>query len=179
VRRLFGRLGKPMSAREATIVPLDDAHELLEAFGIGPYSRGYQRWRRDDGFRQVDLEGVLTESPAVLTVDWRESLADAVDTIAGQLERLGLEVASDLGEDGNGGVLQVGGLSAQIRFVPADADDFDRVIAVVNGLIAPTAEYRKFRSCEGSDGWSYAVLKNADWQALDTVAGPTVRQLFV
>src|SRR5262249_9858088 len=101
-----------MSNRENTIVTLDDAHEVFEAFGIGPYSRGYQRWRRKDGFRQVDLESVLTESRAVLIVDGREWLQDAVDIIAGQLERMGLEVASDLGEDGNDGVLQVEGRSA-------------------------------------------------------------------
>jgi hypothetical protein len=168
-----------MADLEKTIIPLDDAHEILSVFGIGPSSREYQRCRRDDGFRQVDFEGVLGESRSILTADWREWLQDAVDTITGQLEELGIEVAADLGEDGNEGVVEIGGKSARIKFVPADDDDFDRVIEAINRLIAETARYRMFRSCEGSDGWSYAVLKNEDWQTLETASGATVRLLFV
>jgi hypothetical protein len=168
-----------MANWEATIIPLDDAHEVLSVFGIGPSSREYQRWRRDDGFRHVDFEGVLNESGSVLTVDWREWLQDAVDVILRQLEDIGITAAADLGEDGTEGVLQVEGQTARIKFVPADEDDFDRVIAEVNRLIAETARYRKFHSCEGSDGWSYAVLKIEDWQALESAAGATVKLLFV
>jgi hypothetical protein len=114
-----------------------------------------------------------------LTVDWREWLQDAVDTITGQLEELGMEAAADLGEDGNEGVIQVDGKSSRIKFVPADEDDFDRVIEAINRLIADAARYRKFRSCEGSDGWSYALLRNEDWHALESAAGATIRLLFV
>jgi hypothetical protein len=168
-----------MTDWEKTIIPLDNAHEILSVFGIGPSSREYQRWRRDDGFRHVDFEGVLNESRSVLTVDWREWLQDAVDTITGQLEELGMEAAADLGEDGNEGVIQVDGKSSRIKFVPADEDDFDRVIEAINRLIADAARYRKFRSCEGSDGWSYALLRNEDWHALESAAGATIRLLFV
>jgi hypothetical protein len=168
-----------MADWEKTIVPLDEAHELLSVFGIGPTSREYQRWRRDDGFRHVDFVGVLGESRSVLTADWRGWLQDAVATVSQQLEDLGIEAAADLGEDGNEGVIQIAGKSARIKFVPADEDDFDRVIEAINQLIAETARYRKFRSCQGSDGWSYAVLKNDDWHALESAAGATVRLLFV
>lgn len=167
-----------MTDREQTIIPLDDAHEVLEVFGIGPSSRGYQRWKREDGFRQVDLEDVLNESSAVLSVDWREHLQDAVDVIVGQLETLGIDVSPDLGEEGEQGTLEVDGNSARIKFVPADGDDFDRVIEAVNQLASKTARYRKFRSCEGSDGWSYAVLKNDDWSSLESAASATVKLLF-
>lgn len=44
----------PMADWEKTIVPLADAHEVFESFRIGPYSKAYHRWRRDDGFRWVD-----------------------------------------------------------------------------------------------------------------------------
>jgi hypothetical protein len=128
-----------MADWEKTIIPLDDAHEVLSVFGISPSSREYQRWRRDDGFRHIDFEGVLGESRSVLTVDWRAWLRDAVDTIIGQLEALGIEVAADLGEDGNEGVIQIDGESARIKYVPADDDDFDRVLEAVNRLIAKTA----------------------------------------
>jgi hypothetical protein len=168
-----------MANREATIIPLDDANAVLSVFGIGPSSREYQRWRRDEGFRRVDFEGVLNKSRSVLTVDWREWLQDAVDVILRQLEDVGITAAADSGEDGHQGVLQAAGQSARIKYVPADEDDFDRVIGELNRLIADTARYRKFRSCEGSDGWSYAVLKNEDWQALESAAGATVKLLFV
>lgn len=167
-----------MSDWERTIIPLDEAHEILAFFGIGPSSRGYQRWRRDDGFRHVDFEGVLNESSAVLVVDQRERLQDAVDVVLRQLNTLGIGASADLGKEGNEAVLQIQGQSARIKFVPADEDDFDRIIAAVNRLLDQTASYRKFRSCEGSDSWSYAVLKNEDWQALDAAVGATVRLLF-
>jgi len=168
-----------MADWEKTIIPLDKAHEVLSVFGIGPSSRGYQRWRRDDGFRHVDFEEVLGESRFILGVDWREWLQDAVETITAQLEVLGVEVAADLGEEGNEGVIQIDGKTARIKYVPSDEDDFDRVIDAINRLIAETAHYRKFHSCEGSDGWSYAVLKNEDWQAVEAAAGTTVKLLFV
>lgn len=168
-----------MADWEKTIIPLDDAHEVFSVFGIGPSSREYQRWRRDDGFRHVDFEGVLGESRSVLSVDWRGWLQDAVDTITEQLDELGIEAATDLEEDGNEGVLQIAGKTARIKFVSADDDDFDRVIEAINCLIAPLARYRKFRTCEGSDGWTYAVLKNEDWQTLETAADATVKLLFV
>jgi hypothetical protein len=168
-----------MADWEKTIISLDDAREVLSVFGIGPSSRGYQRWRRDDGFRHVDFEEVLGESNLILSVDWREWLQDAVDTIVGQLEEIGIEGSADLGEDGNEGVIQVDGRSARIRFVADNDDDFNQVIDSINHLIAATARYRKFRSCEGSDGWTYAVLKNEDWQALEATAGATVKLLFV
>jgi hypothetical protein len=168
-----------MADWETTIIPLDDAHEILSVFGIGPSSRAYQRWRRDDGFRHVDFEGVLNECNSVLTVDWREWLQDVVDVILRQLEEIGITAGADLGEDGNEGMLQVDGQSARIKYVPADEDDFDCVIWEVNRLIADTARYRKFRSCEGSDGWFYAVLRNEDWKALESAAGATVKLLFV
>jgi hypothetical protein len=164
-----------MSDWEKTIIPLDDAHKILSAFGIGPSSREYHRWRRDDGFRHVDFEGVLNKSGAVLVVDWREWLQDAVDVILGQLDSLGIAAAADLDDEG---VVQIAGRSARIKFVPADDDDFGHVIAAVNRLIGQAARYRKFRSCEGSDGWSYGVLKNEDWQALEAAAGATVKLLF-
>jgi hypothetical protein len=165
-----------MSDWEKTIIPLDDAHEILSVFGIGASSREYQRWRRDDGFRHVDFESVLGGSKAVLVVDWREWLQDAVDVILGQLDALGIAASADLGEEGNEGILQIEGRSARIKF--ADEDDFDPVIAAVNRLLEPTASYRKFRSCEGCDGWSYAVLKDEDWRTLNTTAAATARLLF-
>ena len=101
-----------------------------------------------------------------------------MDVILRQLDGLGIPAAADLGDEGNEGTLQIEGRSTRIKFVPADDDDFDQVIAAVNRLIGQTARYRKFRSCEGSDGWSYAVLKNEDWRAMEVAAGATVKLLF-
>jgi hypothetical protein len=168
-----------LSDWEKTIIPLDDADEVLSAFGIGPTSREYQRWRRDDGFRHVDFEDVLKTSGSVLSVDWREWLHDATDTIIRQLDELGVSAAADLDEEGEEGTFQVEGQTVEVKFVPTDEDDFDLVIAAVNQMIVPRAQYRKFRSSEGSDGWSYAVLKQEDWQALESAASASLRLLFV
>jgi hypothetical protein len=167
-----------MSQWEKTIIRLNDAHEILSAFGIGPSSRGYQRWRTDAGFRQVDFEDVLNESTNILAVDWRECLQDAIDTVIGQLEELEIEASADLNDEGCEGEIQIDGQCSNIKFVPVDEDDFDQVMATINRLIANKAAYRKFRSCEGSDGWCYAVLKSDDWQAIESSSKDVVDLLF-
>jgi hypothetical protein len=167
-----------MSDWEKTIIPLNDAHEIFAVFGIESSSREYQRWRREDGFRHVDFEGILDQSSNVLGVDWREWLRDSVDTILGHLDRLGISATADLDQEGEQGILEVDGQSARIKYIPAEEDDFDRVIAALNPLISARAQYRKFRSCEGSDGWWYAVLLNEDWERLDSEAGETTKLLF-
>lgn len=167
-----------MSDMETTIIPLDDAHDVLGTFRIGPSNRAYQRWKRDDGFRWVDLEDVLSESPLVLSVDWREWLQDAVDTIEAQLGSLGFPVDVELDDEGNRVHLEVEGTKAEIKYVPNDEDNFDDVIQSVNGLIKGKARYRKFRSCEGTDGWCYGLLANEDWETLELNAPNTTSMLF-
>jgi hypothetical protein len=166
-----------MSDWETTIVPLDDAHEVLGTFGIGAYNKAYQRWRRDDGFRLGDLEDVLNESALVLTVDWRECLPYAVETVEAQLESLGIAMQSDMDEEGTRGSVEVDGRREALKYCPADEDDFDAVMLSINRLIEDKAHYRKFRSNEGTDGWQYGVLANADWTALESNA-PNVTELL-
>jgi hypothetical protein len=151
---------------------------VLATFGIGPYSKGYQRWRRDDGFRLVDLEEVLGESQFVLRVDWREWLQDATNTIRDQLGAIGISAAADLGEDGDQGYIEVEGRREVIKYVPNDDDDFDVVIQTINSLISTKGRYRKFRSCEGSDGWAYCLLSNENWNELESSAGELMNLLF-
>jgi hypothetical protein len=163
---------------EKTVVPLDDGHEILAAFGIGPDNPEYQRWRRDDGFRLIDFEGVLGTSPSVLSVDWREWLQDAMDTISTQLKSFEIVPESDLGEDGEAGIVEIDGTSERIKYVPGQEGDFGDVIAAVNRLVAAKAQYRKLRSCEGSDGWLYGLLTNDKWKELENTASATVNLLF-
>ncbi len=167
-----------MADWEKTIIPLDDAHEVLGAFGIGPYNKAYERWRRDDGFRRVDLEDVLNESPLVLTVDWREWLQDALETVGTQLDSLGITVESDLNDEGNQGYIKGDGAREAVKYVPADEDNFDDVVQSINRIINNKAQYRKFRSCEGSDGWQYGLLTNEDWKALESNAPNVLNVLF-
>lgn len=173
---MFG--DKIMLDGEKTIIPLDDAHEFLSMFGIGPNSRGYQRWRRDDGFRLVDFEGVLNESSFVLGMDWRGWLQETLQIIADQLANFDITITAELDEEGNQGTLCVDGKVAYVKYVPNDEDNFDDVVANLNLLIGSRAHYRKFCSCEGSDGWEYAVLSNEDWQALQNAAAKSVGILF-
>lgn len=163
---------------EATIVPLDAAHEVLSVFGIGPENREYQRWRRDDGFRLVDLEDVLGHSQFILSVDWREALPDALSTILDQLRALGISAVSDVDDQQDEGQLEIDGHVALVKFVPSDGDDFDGVIRTINSSISTMARYRKFRSSEGSDGWLYGLLSNEDWNALEANAGDLTGLLF-
>jgi hypothetical protein len=163
---------------ESTIIPLDDAHELLSAFEIGPYSNGYQRARRDDGFLQIDLEGVLDESGLVLGIDWRGWLQENVDLILQQLAKLDISATASLDEGGNEGTFHLDGKGAFIKYVPTDEDSFDEAIAAINRLIGTKAHYKKFRSCEGSDGWVYALLMNDDWNSLHSNIPQTMALIF-
>ena len=167
-----------MSDDSSRIIPLDEAHEILGIFGIGPQSRGYQRWRREDGFRHEDLEDVLNESDFILNVDWRELLPDAMDTIVSQLHELGIEATAYWDEEDELELLSADGSEVTIRYSLNDEDNFDHVIALINPLIGRTAQYRKLRSSEGSDTWSYAILKNVDWRQLEKSAGGLLRLLF-
>lgn len=167
-----------MSDWEKTIVPLDQAHALLEAFGIEPSNRDYQRYRREDGFRQVDFEEILGQSKFVLMIDWRHWMQDATDEIVNQLSELGIAAAAELDDDGNQGTIQINGAVAPVKYVPNDDGDFCDNMVAINRLLGKEARYLKFRSCEGSDGWGFAVLKRDNWKNLIATAGETIRLLF-
>jgi hypothetical protein len=168
-----------MSDREKKIIPLQDAQKVFSTFGIGPDNPEYRRWRREDGFRHVDLEDVLDTSHMVLVVDWREWLQDAVDKMAEQLAALDIPLTAELGEEGEQGTVEVDGIIRKVKYIPDDDDDFDDVMEAINLLIKGRAGYRKFRSSEGSDGWRYAVLKDEDWQMLVSSVPDLIQLLFV
>ena len=169
---------RPRVKEQYSIVPIDDAHEILHAFAIGPDSRGYQRWKREDGFRRVDLEDVLFESPRVFGADWREWLQDVVLDVVGKAQLIGIEVVAVLDEDGNSGVIRCDDREEDVVYVPANRDDFDDVASAIDTVLGSRAEVRKFKSCEGSDGWSYAMLRCQDWAHLETVASNSLESLF-
>jgi hypothetical protein len=165
--------------QKSGIIPLDHAHEILYAFGIGPESRGYQRWKKAQGFEQDDLETVMGESThTVLGINWRAWLKDVIDDITNQLSALGFVVSSDLDDEGEKGILRINGTAIQVAYRPVDDGDFDPMIAAINRAIAPRARYRKFASCEGSDGWFYAVLTEETWRHLTTAAESSVNAIF-
>ena len=167
-----------MSEYESTIVPLDDCHTLLASFDIGGDNREYQRWRRDDGFRWVDLEDVLNTSPFVLGIDWSEWLNDAVDTIAHQLSLIDVQLDVNLNDDGDRGTISVGESSTDIKFVPDDDYNFCAVVSAVNRLLGGRAVYRKFNSCEGSDGYWFGLQTAGQWHALYSTIPQTVKLIF-
>jgi hypothetical protein len=167
-----------MTDGTSTIIPLDEAHGILEVFGIGPQSRGYQRWRRDDGFRREDFEDVLNESDFILNVDWRELLADAMDTILSQLHELEIEASVDLDEEGEQGLFAANGGEVTIKYSINDDHNFDQVVATINPLIGQIGQYRKLRSSEGSDTWSYAILRNETWRQVEQSAACLVGLIF-
>jgi len=167
-----------MSEYETTIIPLGDTHTLLASFGIGGDNREYQRWRRDDGFRWVDLEDVLNTSPLVFGIDWREWLQDAIETISDQLSSLDITLVSELNDDGDRGTISVNGNSREIQFVLDDNDDFCAVVASVNALIGGRAANRKFKSCEGSDGYWFGLQTVEQCNVLDGSLPQTLNLIF-
>ena len=167
-----------MSDFESTIVPLDDCHTLLASFGVAGDNREYQRWRRDDGFRWVDLEDTLNTSEFVLGIDWRESLSDAVDTIGHQLSLIDVQLDVNLNDEVDCGTICIGMSSTEIKFVPDDYDDFCNVVDAVNRLLDGRVVYRKFNSCEGSDGYWFGLQTAEQWNALDSAIPQTGKLIF-
>ena len=177
-RRLLRALAGPPDGLSAVIIPPTDADRLLAAFGVGTDSPDYTRWRRESGFRLSDLETLLSDSRDVLAVDWRDALSDAIDVMVAQLEAVGFKASADLDDEGRAGELRVDGEAVPVKYVPADHDDFDEIIAAVNPLIGGAAQYRKFRSSEGSDGWWYAILPLQTWERLQVEAARSMDLLF-
>lgn len=66
-----------------------------------------------------------------------------------------------------------------MKYVPNDDDQFDLVIESINGLISDAAQCRKFRSCQGTDGWAYGVLSHQGWELLEAKIPQLVRRLFM
>lgn len=152
---------------ESVLIPLKDADLILSVFGVVSDSREYSRWKRDDGFRLVDFEDVLGTSARVLNVDWKDWLPDAVDQIVEQLAIFGFIASAEFDESGERGQLCVGATDSTIYF-ESGTGNFDDVILTANSLILSRAAYRKFRACEGTDGWEYAILSHEDWRQLET-----------
>lgn len=167
-----------MSQWETTIIPLKDASDLLIAFGVDTGSDQVHRWKREDGFRWIDLEGLLSESDSVLVIDWREELSIALEEIQEQLEQLQIDFEFDLDENEEQGDITVDGATKAVKYIPDDGDEFHTVIDTINELIQPRARYRMFRSSEGSDTWSYALLTEEAWRKLESDAPKTVVLLF-
>ena len=121
---------------------------------------------------------MLNESPAVLGVDWRDPLGEIAELIIKQLQSVGITAESTVPIDADQGWFAVGAERRQIKYATNENDDFDLVIRAVNELIQADAHYRKFRSSEGSDGWSYAVLGNPVWATLDSAVPSVMRRVF-
>jgi hypothetical protein len=156
-----------MPDRETTIIPLAAADQILTAFRIGPNDQAYRRWKQVDGFRWVDFEDVLHQSPFVLAVDWTEWLRDGVELMIDQLHLLDIQAEADWENGGEEGQIREAGKERAIKYDPNDDDDFDDVVREINLLIGPSAQYRKLRSSEGSDGWAYALLPADAWGDLE------------
>jgi hypothetical protein len=159
-----------------TVVSLRDANEVLRKFGIALDSKACRRRRRDEGFRWIDLEELLSESLHVLAVDWRESLQDVLESIAPQLYSIGLTFDSDLNDAGKEGMIEIDGEWEKVKY--RLNDDLDDVIRSINRLTRNKAEYRRFRSCEGTDVRWYGFLSKEDWARLESNVPNVLSLLF-
>lgn len=125
-----------------------------------------------------ELEEVLYEEEKMLVIDWRESLADALEWTNETHEGLKLTLETEWDEDEVAGTVAYGSREVKVRFVPADEDDFNTVMRAINGLIAPKAAWRRFRSCDNTDSYSYALLPLARWNSLDKAAPKLISSMF-
>ncbi|MCA9041015.1 MAG: hypothetical protein KDA65_11755 [Planctomycetaceae bacterium] len=161
------------------LVPLDEVHAIMDAFQQDRQNKDYLRWRRNDGLRHYDLVDVLANSPRLLFVDWRECLDDAVEIIKKQLLLYGIELQAEMDETVPCGTVYVQGESAAIRYVPSEDDaNFDQVMTNINKLVHEQVQYRRLVSCEGTDGYSYALLSHAEWQKLEAELPGLTDKLF-
>lgn len=142
--------------------------------------RQYTRWRRDDGFRWVDLEDVLFTSPFILSVDWREYLPDAIQVIQSNLACFDVRLVADMDEAEPQGSIAIEGKVEPVRYVPSEHDaDFNQVVGAVNRLLEGLGlEYRLFNTTVGSDGWTYAVLTLGQWRELKDKVPEAVDMIF-
>ena len=161
------------------LIPLNDAHLIMDVFKVNRENKSYQRWRRDDGLRHSDLIDVLEKTGKILFVDWRECLDDAVSQIQKQLLIYDVELLADLQESEPEGQISIDGCSESICFNPSRNDcDFDPVVASINKLAAGKVEYRRLRYCEGSDEYDYAFLSEKEWQTLEEALPELTDKLF-
>lgn len=161
------------------LVPLNEAHLIMDVFNVDRENKSYQRWRRDDGLRHSDLIDVLQKSGKLLFVDWREWLGDAVIQIQKQLLIYDVELKADLHESEPEGQISVDGCSESICFNPSQNDcDFEPVVASINKIAAGHVEYRRLRYCEGQDEYDYALLSEKEWQTLEESLPELTDKLF-
>lgn len=161
-------------------LPLEVAHPILVTFGITRSSPTYERWVKEDGFDPDDFGEVLGESPAIVGMDWRGLLGDALEDFATALKRLGVETEFEFEDvDGTGSayVLVCEGRRVDVAYVDA-GDDFDEVVRRLQSILPPEIEIRASSSNEGCDGWSYAVLARDEWAEVDALDPVTMFELF-
>jgi hypothetical protein len=160
-------------------IPLDTAHKFLGTFGIAKPTKEYERWVHEDGFDMDDFASVLGDSPYNFIIDWRADLVDELGNIANALSLLGAQLDYDENPDTEEITVSCEGRTAQVKYVPADHDDFTNVIFALQSIVPPNIEFRASPGNGDSDTWVFSVLRRDEWNELEALDSEALNNLFV
>jgi len=160
------------------LIPVAIAQQILATFGVTKATPQYERWVTDDGFRVADFGDVWFESPFVFIIDWRAWMQEELESIAGSLEKLDVELQLDLNDEGETGEVVCCGRRAPVSYRPVDEGSFDEVIQSVQAVMPANIEFRASPSNGGSDTGVYAVLPRDEWADLDKLSREVVSHFF-
>lgn len=178
MRRLFTERGQIMDPKTYRL-PLDAAHQILATFGITRSTRAYERWVKEDGFDLEDFECVLSESPFMITADWRSSLGEVLEDVMNSLDRRAVHLQIELNGDEASGYISLGSnRRVSVSYGTSD-DDFDEVFRSLQSIVAPDLEFRSSAWNGGSDTSQYAVLSRGEWADLETVVPEVINHYFM
>ena len=145
------------------IISLDQCNELFYALDVPRDSKQYWRWHTERGFRYVDIDDVLGDSPLLLGQDWRGDNRELYQSIPRQLERMGIELMLNKIEGQSFVEISSLGRSTNCPTQDDTLEDLSKLISAINELIKIHARYIAFANNEGADTHFYALFSNDAW----------------
>jgi len=159
-------------------IPTETAAALLQAFGIPRATRAYDRWKKPYGFDLADFDEVLFESPAVIVLDWRCSLADEASDFAEAFERCGFPLVLEELEDESLVLRLPDGSARGLPMGHEEDRDLEATFREIQKFLPRGIEIRRSPDNEGSDTFVFAVLGRGDWDLAESVAPEVVAHFF-
>ena len=154
------------------------ANEILANFGISRPSRNYERWCRGNYFLLEDFDEVLFESKYIRIFDWRGNLGDELEDIIRLMPDFGVTLAADISECGTTATVSCGDEQREVKYLPADQDNFNDVLRALNDVTPNEIEFRTSKLYEGSDSWLYAMNGPDEWDEVDEIAPKVINHFF-
>lgn len=155
---------------------LDYAHRALPAGVVVDVLRRFAGSTATASLQEI-LDGV-DDAGRLLVVEGQASLAEGLRLIRDQLWRFRRPFTFDARGPGTA-VIGLGRRSASVKYVFGSDEGFDAVIARVNQLASPGAEYRRVRASLSSGDFEYAFLSASGWADLEARYPTLLEALFM